>query len=1070
MDNQIKNIQNSTQSNLESFSQQDLEPNQPNHDSSHEHEPVDFNSPWLFFINKPRTSVLLILTILSLGIFSLLNVNIEANPEINQPIGAIQTIYPNSSAADVESEITIPIEKEVANLSKVQTIQSTSLNNVSSVFVTFESSKDPDKAITDLREAVNKVSLPSDAETPEVLEFDFNNQPIVTLSVLGPQTKTDLTEISKTIVEEVESISGVSRVEVSGDEELQISIVVDRTKLDAYGISLNQITQAIQQNNLNLPLGSVKNDNNSISFRLLGKAETVETIKKTPITNLSTDGSFALLTLEAVATVNIEPKPEKTRALVKSHQSSTPLPSINLNVYKKSSGNIVNIVESIDEKITELNQSLPSGTEILKTNDNAYFIRTDLETLSVSGIQTIFIIFFALLLVLSFKESLIASLAIPLIFLATFATNYLIGQTLNSLTIFSLILSLGLIVDTSIVIVEGIFEFRQEGYTTKEAAAKSIMLFKGPLIAGTLTTIAAFFPMLLVSGIVGEFIKTIPIVLSITLTASLFVSIAISPLLATIFIRKKSSNNKDSLKLRTINKLKNFYGSILKTVLESKLLRVGILLLTITLFFASLALPITGLLKAQLFPVVDTPFLYVNTEAPAGTSIDANQELLKPVEAILNNQPAIDNYVINIGRNISLDQGFGSSDSSSELASFILNLTDLNETDRLESFVLAENLRTEFEKLNTPLIVKVEAVNSGPPTSAPLAVQITGENIGTLKDISKTLKIELGKIDGLVNLESSFDKETTEANLKIDPEKAAYYGLSNAQIAQTIQLLTNGSKVGNLTINNEDTDIRLYLDQRLESEDIATLQASLQVPIQTPKGIVPLAQIASVDLVETLDSIPRKDEKRNVSITGYTEKEVLIQNLLPEIQSVIDTIEKPTGYEISLGGEDEDIQESFRDLFQSMIIAVILILVILVVIFNSFRQTAIVLSTLPLAVIGIFPGLATLGLPLSFPAFLGVVMLTGIVVNDAIVLLDQVNINRKEGMELEASILDGATSRLVPIILTSITTILGLLPITISDEFWRGLGFSVIFGLLTATFLTLFIIPILYRSFYWRHK
>jgi HAE1 family hydrophobic/amphiphilic exporter-1 len=1016
----------------------------------------------MFFLKHTRLTILMIVAIVLIGLFALFNLKIEANPEISQPIGVVQTFYPNSSPADVESQITKIIEEQLIGLSQLKELTSISSNNLSTITATFESNANTAEVIQDLKDAVSKIegALPDDASNVEVLELDFNDTSIVSYSLTGPMTKLDLTEYSDVIIDQIKDVSGVSKVELSGDVTQSIKVVLDTVKMEFYNLSISQVVQALNSSNINAPLGSITKNKEEINLRLLGKITDIETLKNTPILNTSGEKTFSVITLADIADIELSVDESDTDSFVSDNK--TPAQSaVTLNVFKQKGGNIIDIVNSIQEKVEEITLTLPEGVKIIKTNDNAYFIKSDISTLSVSGLQTILIIFFALMIFLTAREAFITAIAIPLIFLITFGFIYMTGQTLNGLTIFSLILSLGLIVDTSIVIVEGIHDGRKEGLNSYEAAKKSLTEFKWPLVAGTATTLAAFAPMLLVSGIVGDFIKTIPIVLSITLLSSLFVSFLITPLLGRIILKKaKNESRIHEYKEGIIQKLQYTYEHILGSILRSRAKKIIVVSITLVAFLISMTLPIFGVLKTQLFPVVDVPFIFVNFEAPIGTELEDTRELARPIEETLKQFTAIDNYTLNLGRKISADFEVGASSIRSYQGHFFINLLE-NKKEREVSYLVTKNLREELEALNSPLDISVEEVSSGPPVSAPFEARISGPDLRTLEQISKDVTSILEGIDGYTNIANEFDDSPDEVRIILDQDKLSYYGVTNQQVALVLQGFSVGIDGGKIEIKGEDYDIKVYLEgsETKNYNDLASFQISTRV------GNIPLSYLGEVVTDKSIKSIPRIDEARTVRVRAYINEDVLVADLLPETQEKLDALDYGTEYQIKVGGESEDVQESFTELFSSMIIAVILIIVILVLIFNSFRQTFVVLASLPLAVIGIFPGLAFLSLPLSFPAFLGVVMLTGIVVNDAIVLIDQVNKNR-ETDELVSSVISGAKSRLIPIILTSITTILGLIPVTLTDEFWRGLGYSVIFGLFTATFLTLFIIPILYTLVY----
>lgn len=1019
------------------------------------------NSIFGIFLNNTRFTYILMATVVIFGIFSLFSLDIESNPEINQPIGIVQTFYPNSSAADVESSVTKIIEQEISSLNSLKEISSNSSNNLSSITVTFESSADPKEALDSLREAVNNAApkIANEAEQPRVFELDFNSQSIVSLSITGNKSSLELTKLAEDIAEKINKIPGVSKTELSGDSEQLIQIELDPIKLEAYNLSVGQIIGLLNNTNINAPLGSIKKSTNEVNLRLIGKIEQLDQLKNLAIYGNSLNNfETSFITLADVAYIELAPETRKTLSQVGDGKNKS-LNSVTINVFKSKGGNIINIVNTIDAEIEKLSTSLPTGVNIIKTNDNAFFIKTDIANLGSNGYQTIIIIFFALLIFLTYREAFVAAIAVPVIFLMTFAIIYFLGLTLNGLTIFSLILSLGLIVDTSIVIVEGIHEYKNEGYDSIEAAKKSLATYSLPLVSGTLTTLAAFAPMLLVSGIVGEYIKTIPIVLCIVLFCSLFVSFIFTPLLSAKILKKEKSTTKNNKEL-FIEKLKLNYENSLNKLLKSSYLKKQLTFVLAVLFVLSMALPVTGVLKAQLFPVTDVPFLYINIETPTGTSIEQTSQLADPLKKYLDESSYIKNYVFNVGTLIDTSGIAGGTTVKSNYGHFIVNLID-DTNDRPKSFEIASEIRKEFALLNNLQVTIVE-ISAGPPSAAPLDIQIIGNDLETLKNISFELKNELEKIEGLVNIKTDFDNLESELSINLDQEKLRYYGVSNQEIALIIQAYTNGIDSGKVEFSDDEYEVKVYLDNS-EIKDSSDLEF---LPISTSKGNIPLAYLGTIQDKDSIQFILRTDQERSARVQAYTDEGLLFAEIKPITDKIINEFKLPDGYRFDLGGEDEDIQESFRDLFSSMFIAVILILIILVIQFNSFRQTLLILITIPLAVIGIFPGLALLGLPLSFPAFLGVVMLAGIVVNDAIVLIDQINYNKSQNIPLFESVINGATSRLVPIILTTVTTTFGLLPLAISDEFWRGLGFSVIFGLTTASFLTLFVIPMIYLRLY----
>ncbi len=1025
---------------------------------------------WHYFIDNSRLTLVIIFAIVLVGILSTFAVDIEANPEVEQPIGIVQTFYPNSSPEDIESEITNVLEKAIIGQAEIKEVTSSSGNNLSLITVTYQNTADTKEVLDELRNIVAKTAnaLPADAENPEVLELNFNDVPVVTLSVTSSEKNLkEISDLAEDISDELKTVNGVSKIDLDGLQEESVKVILDSDLLNFYEISLNEVIGAISGSNINAPLGEISKDSNKINIRLIGKISNLDDLRNLPIRNADTDGSINLITLSQLAKeIDLIPDEQETISGVNSGEKTTDN-TVTLQVYKQKGGNIVKIAEAIEAKTKVLQSELDADVQIIKTNDNAYFIKKDLSTLFSNGIQTVIIIFFSLLIFLSLGEALVASFALPFIMFITMAVVYFSNSTLNGLTVFSLIMSLGLIIDNIIVIVEGIHEFRKEGYSKVEAAKLTINTYKWPLVASTATTISAFLPMLLVGGIVGEFIKTIPLTLNVTLIASLFVSFAITPLIATTFLSKEKSNIQ-KWKDEKISIVSEWYGAVIRKVIYSSSIKSTILIVTAILFFLSLSLPFVGILKAQLFPKVDVPFTYINFTAPAGTTLAETREKAQIIEEHLATKNYVDNYVVTIGKKQSDQLNPGIRVVEPNTGNISLNFTDITKTDREKSYKITEQLRNEFEEISTEdLKIEIVEISSGPPTAAPIEVKIIGPELSDLEEISLQVKAQLENQDGLINIQTAFDNIPEEAKINFNPDYLAYYGVTNQQVAQIARTLTTGFTTGTVKLEKEEYDLDIFLNEPT-TKDISELS---ELPILTPKGEVPLSYLGEITIEKAINNIPHIDEERSVRVRAFTEQGVLLADILPKVEAEVKSINAQyNDYTITIGGEDADIQESFRDLFNSMSIAIILILIILVMVFRSFRQTAIILSSIPLAIIGVFPGLALLGLPLSFPAFLGLVMLSGVVVNDAIVLIDQINNLRKNGMATKEAVIKGASSRLVPVLLTTITTILGLIQISLQDEFWRGLGFAVMFGLATATFLTLLIIPIGYSIAYRKEK
>ncbi len=1023
-----------------------------------------------FFITNFRFTYLILAIIIILGSYSILNLPREANPEIKVPFASVTTVFPGANPTDVEESITNKIEQRVKNVDNIKRFTSSSGLGISSIFVEFEAEADIKSSIDDLKNAVDlvKPDLPEDANDPVVSEINFSDFPIVTYSLVGDFSDLEMNEIAEYIQENFESIRNVSRVEILGGVQKEIQVILDKENLKKYNLSLGRIANSISLNNFNLPAGDMEIDDYNYNIRVSGKFNSLNELKNTVITTISETPIY----LKDIATI-LETTQEKTSESRIGYPDNLPQNTISLQIYKKTGGNILEIVEESENKVEELKNSafLPDNLTIEKTNDNAVFIREDLKTLGTSALQTMFLILVILMMVLSFRGSLITALSIPLAFLITFSVMKLQGATLNSLALFSLVISLGLMVDNSIIIIEGIAEYiSKHKKSSCHAALLSVWNYKKPIIAGTLTTVSAFLPMLLVSGIMGEFIQVLPKTISAALLSSLFVSLVLIPTLSTRFIKIEEGKSEDYRNKKRhvyisnkIEKLKSFYTVFIKDILLNKSKRKKILIAVWVAFFISIAVPISGMLRIEMFPAIDNDYFVVDIKLPAGSSIDRTRTIVDVVEKEIRNINELANYVSGIGTNSSLGMVGGPGQmgsTNSHLASITVNLSDKDERKR-KSFEISEDLREKLEIIKEAE-VNIQEVGAGPPSGAPIEVRVIGNDFSELVKISEEVKNTLRNIEGTINIVDNISDSSGDFVFSVDRQKANFYGLSVVDVASEMRNAIFGTKASSISIDGDDRDIVLKYNDS-EFKNIENLK---DISIFNQRGEeVKLGQVSQVSLEPSVLSINHLDGDMVVVVNASTVEGANLQKILSTFDEESQKIDLKPGIEIRVGGETEEIAQSFREIFLSMILAVILIAFILVLQFNSFKQPLIIIFTLPLSIIGVVFGLVVLGLPFSFTAFLGIVALSGIVVNDAIVLIDKINKNVEFGMERIDAIIEGALARMQPIILTTLTTVAGVFPLIFASELWIGLSISVIFGLTFASTLTLVMIPILYLSF-----
>lgn len=1020
---------------------------------------------WGFFIKKYRFTYLILLLVVLLGFYSMFTLPREAEPEIKVPYAVISTVYLGATPTDIEELITDKIEEKIENLEGLKQSNSSSGQGYSSVFVEFEAEADLSESIRKLKDAVDESvpSLPDESESPVVTEINFNDFPIVTYSLVGDYSDQELKKYADDLQERLEKIKDVSEVPIRGGLEREYQVIVDQTKLANYRISLGQIVNAIQSTNFSLPSGDIEIDNLNYNIRVDGRF--LEAYELNDIVISTYDNSPVFL--RDVALVKDGYKDKETESHLGLGQGEVKN-TISLQIYKKTGGNILNIVDEANSVVDQINKDKEFADDltILKTNDNSWYIRDDLKTLGTSGIQTIILIFLILLLVLSFRGAIITAMSVPIAFLMSFYFLKVEGMTLNSMVLFSLVLSLGLMVDNAIVIIEGINEYiTRHKKSVYEASILAVWNFKWAIIAGTTTTVAAFLPMLLVSGIMGEYMGILPKTISVTLLSSLFVALVVIPTLSARFIKVKTNGDGSHRNARRhkivgaiMSKLQYQYAGFMRKILPNKKNRRRLLVAVWVIFLIAIIMPYSGIMQIAMFPKIDMDYFSINIKLPIGKSIEKTKTVTKEVEDIVSNLPELDNFVTTIGSS-AVDPFGGGGDTEEHLASITVNLVDDEKRER-KSIEIAEDLRDKLKIINGAEIT-VDEMTGGPPTGSPVEVRIYGEDQKEMAILVDQIKEYFTEKQGVINIRDSLKESTGDFTFTVDKQKANYYGLNITSIASTIRNAVYGTKATAVNVGGEDIDVIVKYDKD-EFSDINDLENIL---LFTPNGNISLKQVAKLKLEPSLLEIDHRDGKNIATITADTEEGANAKLIMDEFLEYKDQITLPEGFSIDIGGETEDIQRSFTEIFLSLGVAIIIIAFILVLMFNSFKQPFIIIFALPLALIGVIFGLTILGQPFSITSFVGVVALAGIAVNDAIVLIDRINKNIKDGMDFTESIIEGGVARMQPIFITSITTIAGVFPLIFANEMWVGFSLAVIFGLLTATPLTLIIVPTYYAGF-----
>ncbi len=1021
---------------------------------------------WEFFVRNTRFAYLCIFALTLLGGYAVLSIPRESSPEVVIPVGVVQTVLPGAPAADVESLVTNEIERGLTSLENVADITSVSREGVSIVTVEFNASADLDASIQDLKDTMDTIArdLPDSAEDPFVSEVNFVDQPILTVAISGDRLPIEFRQLANDIEKDLESLPNISRVEISGIEDREVAILIDQAALAKYGLSIQAVTQALGNANRTLPIGQITNNGITYNVAFEGDITDARDIPNIPVGLVGGQPVF----IRDIAEV----KDGLAAATTLSRVSPDGGPSdtaISLNVFKQSGGDITKITAAVRDRLAELSLegNLLFGLSYTIVLDSGEQILTDLTNLTNSGIQTILLVVGLLALTIGWRESLIAGASIPLSFLIGFIGLYYSGNTINFLSLFALILGIGILVDSSIVMVEGINARMKADPTIDkdEAAIRTIREYASPLISGTLTTVAMFVGLFIVSGVIGQFIASIPFTLIFILFASMFVSIAIVPLFAAQFLRRRSTTKFEVKQTEYAHKLESWYRQKLEVIIGNKKNERKFLWTIRLALLLAFLLPVFGLVKVVFFEQGDVDYVIVEVEAPEGTEKEVTDVAVQRLEEIIYDVPNIESYVVTVGSGSQFGGNGGG--SNEKLANIFITLTDDRDKTSTE---MVEVLRTAVAPIRD-IKVTVNQPSDGPPTGAAVTIKYLGDDLVALTETANETASLLKTIPHTTNVKTSTNNNNTEFVLTLDRAKAAALGLDPFAVSAYARTAVFGTEATALTTLEEDIPVTVKvnlsgLDSATNNSNEASIDALGRLEIPTQTGSVPLASIATISLRESSTVINHEDSQRVVTVSADVTAAGNAREVQAEaLKRVEAELNLPAGITLSTGGgETEESNKAFVEMLLALVVGILLMVAVLVYEFGSYLHTRYVLSILPYSLIGIFFGLAITANPISFPSIMGFIALSGIVVNNSILLIDMMNKERVRDPQKSVRdvVIDASVSRLRPILLTTLTTVIGMIPLTYAGDIWAPLAYAVMFGLTFSVIITLVFIPIIY--------
>jgi CzcA family heavy metal efflux pump len=1017
-------------------------------------------------IRQRSTVFALMLIIILVGVYSYMTLPRESTPDITIPYVLVITPYEGVASSDIESLITNPIERKLRGLKNVEEIRSVSAEGSSMITVEFIPEVDIDDAIQWVRDKVDqaKGDLPDDLENdPQILEVNMAEFPVLMIAVSGDVPETLLKGVAEELEEYIEEVPGVLDVVLTGGREHQVQVEIDPDRMAAYRVSFNEIVAAVARENVNIPGGSIDIGKGKYLLRIPG--EFTEPSQIDNLVMVVRDGKS--IYYKDLATVDF------TFEDAKSYARLDGKPSVSLAVKKRTGENIIEVTDRVFALLQVAQPLLPEGVELAVTLNQSKDIRRMVSELENNILTGLILVVSVLFLFLGLRNSMFVALAIPFSMLMSFVIIQALGMTLNMVVLFSLILALGMLVDNAIVIVENIYRHMQEGKTRVESARIAASEVGWPIISSTITTLCAFLPMIFWPGIMGEFMKFLPITLIITLSSSLFVALVINPCLCATFMRVKPGEVQPDVE-RT--KVVRFYRRVLQWALKHQGATIGmavaLLLLICGVFGGMVGSKVLGI---ELFPEVEPNRAFVEIKSPEGTSLDTSDGYARIVEQVVAPEQDVKYAIAEVGV---APSGEASSDSGgqSHMAKISLEFVDSEERHESSDRVL-DRVRTALANF-TGAEIKVEKEEQGPPTGPPVSIEINGERVVVLESLVAQIRGKIKGISGLVDLKDDFSRAKPEIRIIVDREKATLLGLSTADISVLVKAAISGSKMGTYRQGKDEYDIIVRLPEA-RRQSLADIE-SLLVPTNSGAP-VPLTTVARLELGTGFGAIRHIDQKRVVTISANTSGRNS-NEVLAEIQQTLSGLEIPGGYRIDYSGEQEEQKKASAFLGKAFMIALFLIMLVLITQFNSVSQTFIVMTSVILSLSGVF-----LGLILTMTNFgiimtgIGVISLAGVVVNNAIVLIDYINQLRRQGLELYESLIRAGLIRFRPVMLTAITTILGLMPMAVgvsfdfrsfswtiggeSAQWWGPMAVAVIFGLAIATLLTLVVVPVLYAIF-----
>ncbi|MFQ9614031.1 MAG: efflux RND transporter permease subunit [Clostridium butyricum] len=1001
-------------------------------------------------VKRPLTIIMVFLVVLMFGGIGYSKMPANLMPDIDVPVALVMTQWSGAGPEDIDDQISEPIEKSLSSISNVKTTVSKSSEGVSMVVAQFEYGTDVDEKLNDIRSKIDtvKMTLPDDVDTPSILKMDMNAQAIAQIVVSGEGSSDDIMKYAEDTVQvKLESIDGITSADINGGDKTQINVIANPTILSSYGVSLDTIKGLLSATNKSYPYGSITQGDDKIVIRSVDKVEALEDIKaiQIPMSNGET------VSLDKICTVEFGTVDKQSIYRYNGQESLV------MDVQKQQDANTVQVMKNVNSKISELNNE-NSQFNLKIVNDTSEYINSSINDVMKNLILSAVIAFFVILLFLkSGRASFVVAVSIPTSIIGAIALLYFTGETLNMVTLSSLVIAVGMVVDNATVVIENIFKYRKDpNLSLEEAAIQGTNKVSTAVMASTLTTVAIFLPILFTEGFTKIMFGSLAKTLIFALTLSLIVALTLVP---SIFAKLSGGKNGAKMEEKPspiFDKISEGYKNIIVLALKHKAV---VILISVGMFIGAIVLGATGAIGMDFMSSGDEGMVSISIKLPEGLDLEPSDYYVSMAEEKVSDIPEIETMITQIGSGSAMGSGGSTASISLDLVS---SKERKRTTDEIEQDVV-ERLKVIPDcEINVSQTSSMSMGGSGDAQ-----VDIKGPDLDVLEEIVNQAKANVEKVSGFRNIETSLADSNKEAQFKIDKRKASLLGINTSSIASTLRTAISGSDATTVTIDDYDYDVNL----KFKDSSINSIDDIGQIKVTSASGQqVPLNAFAEIKMADGLKSISRTDGDYSVSITAKADN-MDTSTASRLLTQAVNEVDMPRDYSIDVGGSAEMMNESMSSLVMAMVIALILVYMVMVAQFESFSKPFIIMFSIPFAFVGVVIALVISRISLNVVGMLGAILLVGIVVNNGIVLIDYIGQLREAKVQgtLEDIVAKGCAARLRPVLMTTMTTVVGMIPSALAfgegGDMMQPLAVVIIGGLSVSTLVTLVLIPTVYLIF-----